>query len=65
MTPRTLLARLDACGMADPDNNEGQPEDRCNVCEWPVSDHPTRGGRRAKWPHRRAVIAGLLVGALP
>jgi hypothetical protein len=56
---------LDLYGMSDADNNEGQPEDRCNVCEWPVSDHPARGGSRAQWPHRRAVILGLLVGALP
>jgi hypothetical protein len=57
--------RLDSYGMTDPDNNESQPEDRCNVCEWPISDHPARGGGRAKWPQRRAVILGLAAGALP
>ncbi len=28
-----LLERLDAYGMGDPDNFEGHPEGRCNVCE--------------------------------
>lgn len=59
------LAQLDAYGMDDPDNNEGQPEDRCNVCEHPMVDHPVRGGLRAKWPHRRAVLVGFCVGKLP
>lgn len=67
--PQALIVKLlncfDAYGMSDPDNNEGQPEDRCNVCEWPISDHPACGGRRAKWPHRRATIVGLIVGTLP
>ncbi len=59
------LAWLDAYGMSDPDNNEGHPEDRCNVCEWPIVDHPVRGGSRARWPHRWAVIRGLFIGLLP
>jgi hypothetical protein len=65
---RAWLSDLDTYGMADPDNNEGQPEDRCTVCEWPISDHhPTysRSWPPARWPHRRAVIRGLIAGALP
>jgi hypothetical protein len=60
------LALLDAYGMNDPDNNEGFTEHRCNVCEWPTSDDVGRDGTdRAKWQHRRAVIRGLIAGALP
>jgi hypothetical protein len=58
------LRLLDQTGMDDPDNNEGFPEDRCNVCERPMIDHPARGGRRAKWPHRRAALAGIILGQL-
>lgn len=63
---RRWLARLDAYGTDDPDFNEGHPEDRCPLCEWPVTDHPVGptlpdGFHRAKWPHRRAAaIAQLL-----
>lgn len=66
MTPviTAWIHALDQIGMDDPDNNEGHPEDRCNVCERPMIDHPARGGRRAKWPHRRAVLAGILLGQL-
>lgn len=64
----TWLSRLDRYGMDDPDNNEGHPEDRCNVCEWPIVDHPaasavalafgtSRHAYPAKWPHRwRALL---------
>jgi hypothetical protein len=52
------MSFLDRYGMADPDNNEDQPEDRCNVCEEPVVDHPC-------WTHPRKVIVGLILGGLP
>lgn len=55
-----FLARLDAQGLDDPDNNEGFIGDRCNVCEWPMIDHPARGGAAAKWPHRRHAAANLI-----
>lgn len=65
------LHHLDVIGMDDPDNNEGHPEDRCSICEWPIIDHPGRerwNGRwtvgAAKWPHRRAVLIGLILGRL-
>jgi hypothetical protein len=35
-----LLARLDAFGADDPDNNEGFIEDRCSVCGVPRIAHP-------------------------
>ena len=64
-----LLDRLDAFGLDDPDANEGQIEDRCPVCEWPMIDH-TRYGYdgltpirpRAKWPHRRAAAVAIAFG---
>lgn len=58
------LADLDAFGMDDPDNKEPQPEDRCSVCEHPLVDHPARGGRGAKWAHRRAAFSGLVLARL-
>lgn len=64
----SLLLQLDRFGMHDPDNNESHPEDRCNVCERPIQDHlPTYSRSRppARWAHRRAVLAGLIVGLLP
>lgn len=58
------LARLDTYGTGDPGFNEGHPEDRCPVCDWPVSDHPAAAHSTtlaAKWPHRwHALIAILL-----
>ncbi|MCV7226049.1 hypothetical protein [Mycolicibacterium komossense] len=66
---RRLLDRLDTFGTDDPDFHEGQPEDRCPVCEWPTIDHPGHerwNGRwttgAAKWPHRRAAAVALLIG---
>lgn len=64
-----LLDKLDAFGLDDPDANEGFPEDRCPVCDWPMTDH-VRGGYggltptlpRAIWPHRRAAAAALMFG---
>ncbi len=56
------LGALDLYGRSDPDNNEGHPEDRCTVCEWPVVDHlPTYSSARipARWPHRRAAVLAL------
>lgn len=65
------LARLDAYGTDDPDFNEGHPEDRCPLCEWPVIDHrtwPPRRGQlvawRAKWPHRRAALLDMISTAI-
>lgn len=69
------LRTLDAYGTDDPDFNEGQPEDRCPVCGWPVLDHPaaspvalafgtTARAYPAKWPHRRAAALALLIGWL-
>lgn len=55
-----LLRWLDQFRLDDPDNNEGFREDRCNLCEWPMIDHPDRGGRHAKWPHRWAALAAIL-----
>ena len=63
----TLFDHLDTFGMDDPDNNEGHPEDICNVCfgDRRVVDHPGHeiggiGDRSAKWPHRRAALVRLL-----
>lgn len=63
------LARLDAYGTDDPDFNEGHPEDRCPLCDWPVVDHPAvatefRSARHAypaKWPHRRHALLAILL----
>lgn len=62
-----FLTWLDAYGTDDPDFNEGHPEDRCPLCEWPVCDHPGQPGYdnlppRAKWPHRRAALVAILTG---
>ena len=72
-----LLARLDAYGTDDPGFNEGQPEDRCPVCERAVDDHPgferwcyNQDGtvrwveHSAKWPHRRAALRDIVLGWL-
>ena len=63
------LRDLDRIGMADPDNNEGFPEDICAVCDRRVVDHPGReiagiGNGSALWPHRRAALAGIIAGQL-
>ena len=67
------LARLDGYGTDDPDFNEGHPEDRCPLCDWPVVDHAARGelvyfgerwvasSGRAKWPHRRHALIAILL----
>jgi hypothetical protein len=64
-----LLDRLDHWGTDDPDFNEGQPEDRCQLCEWPVTDHPVGPTlpdalHRAKWPHRRAAAIDMILAAI-
>lgn len=61
----SFMLLLDQLGMDDPDNNEGFPEDICNVCERRIVDHPGHemdgiGDRSGKWPHRRAVVALIL-----
>lgn len=63
------LRHLDRIGMDDPDNNEGHPEDICMVCDRRIVDHPGRerfgiGDGSARWPHRRAVLIGLILGRL-
>lgn len=66
-----FLARLDAFATDEPGFNEGHPEDRCPLCEWPVCDHPAASpvatafgtsGRAypAKWPHRRRALLAIL-----
>lgn len=65
----SLFRRLDTYGTDDPDFNEGHPEDRCPLCEWPVSDHvvgPTLpdGFQRAKWAHRRAALLDMISTAI-
>lgn len=62
----SLFRRLDTYGTDDPDFNEGHPEDRCPVCDWPVTEHlvgPTLpdGFQRAKWPHRRAALVAIVL----
>lgn len=73
-----LLDRLDRYATDEAGFNEGHPEDRCPLCEWPVADHlgehyafqATDGdgwigdGSAAKWPHRRAAAAALLLSAI-
>ena len=57
-----LLDQLDAYGTNDPEFNEGQPEDRCPVCERPVIDHWfSHLKRSAKWPHRRAALLSIIL----
>jgi hypothetical protein len=61
----SLLQRLDAYGLDDPDNNETQIEDVCNVCDRRVVDHPGRqrdgiGNGSARWPHRRAAFVAII-----
>ncbi|MCX2931423.1 hypothetical protein ORI20_14150 [Mycobacterium sp. CVI_P3] len=63
------LHHLDRIGMDDPDNNEGFPEDICTVCERRIVDHPGHemyglGNGSARWPHRRAALARLILGQL-
>jgi hypothetical protein len=72
---RAWLNDLDVYGMSEPGNNEPQVEDICTVCDNRVIDHPGHerfkneryaiGDGTARWPHRRAVIYGLLTGTLP
>lgn len=54
----TLLARLDAYGADDPDNNEGFYEDRCSVCEKPRVDHPC-------WSHRWHAVLDMTIRPWP
>lgn len=62
----TLLARLDAYGADDPDNNEGFYEDRCSVCERPILDHVGRGGTEgAKWSHRWHALLDMMIRRWP
>ena len=63
-----LLARLDAYGTDDPGFNEGHPEDRCPVCDWPVVDHPGQlfgdplpHWQPATWPHRWHALLAILL----
>lgn len=63
------LHHLDQVGMGDPDNNEGQPEDVCSVCDRRIIDHPGHelfglGDQSARWPHRLAVITGMILGRI-
>lgn len=55
------LSRLDRCGTADPDFNEGHPEDRCPVCGRPVDEHRGRAAERSStvWRHRLAAFFQL------
>lgn len=53
-----MFERLDRYGMTDPDNNEGHPEDRCNVCDRPIGVHPC-------WAHRWYALLDLIARRWP